>query len=88
MFCRDKHAFVATKHVFCRDKTRLLSQQKFACGTSNVTTKQHSNHFEGILEEKQQNNNNNNNNKHTHKNNNNKKQSLCKATVTRLETYD
>ena len=33
IICRHKHAFVlvATKHVFCRDKTRLLSRQKYAC---------------------------------------------------------
>ena len=35
-FCRHKHmfvtkhVFVATKHVFCRDKTRLLSRQNYA----------------------------------------------------------
>ena len=40
-FCRHKHmfvakhVFVATKHVFCRDKTRLLSRQN----TSFVATK-------------------------------------------------
>ena len=31
-FCRDRHVFVATRHVFCRDKimqVSLLSRQKF-----------------------------------------------------------
>ena len=29
-FCRDKH-------VFCRDKTRVLSRQKYACGDKHVS---------------------------------------------------
>ena len=36
-FCCDKHLFVMTEHVFCRDKgmplasTTLLSQQNYVC---------------------------------------------------------
>ena len=30
-FRRDKHVFVATKHILCRDKTHLLSRQNNAC---------------------------------------------------------
>ena len=33
-FCLDKHIFVATKDVFCRDKRRVLSRQKYACSLS------------------------------------------------------
>ena len=40
-FCRDKHAFVATKDAFCHDKRRVLSRQtKFCCDKSSfVPTK-------------------------------------------------
>ena len=36
MFCRDKITFLATNHVFCRDKsmlvaTKLSSQQNYVC---------------------------------------------------------
>ena len=35
-FCRDKHMFVATKHVFCYNRSmlvvkKLLSQQTYFC---------------------------------------------------------
>ena len=37
-FCREKHVFVATKDVFCRDKRRVLSLQKMSV-TMLVATK-------------------------------------------------
>ena len=34
-FCRDKHTFVATKDVFCRDRTRVVCRDKNdTCGSS------------------------------------------------------
>ena len=42
-FCRDKHTFVATKHVFCRNKsmlvnlfTKRLSRQAYFVATKDV----------------------------------------------------
>jgi len=40
--CRDKHVFVMTKHVFCRDKskfvaTKLSSWQNYVCRDKNDT---------------------------------------------------
>ena len=42
-FCRNKHVFIAPKHVFCRDKsmlvaTKLLSRQTYFCHNSFVLT--------------------------------------------------
>ena len=51
-FCRDKHVFVATKHVFCRNRSmlvvkKLLSQQTYFCHdkTFVATNICHDKHF-------------------------------------------
>ena len=41
--CHDKHMFVTTKHVFCRNKsmpatTKLLSQQNYVCHDKTIVT--------------------------------------------------
>ena len=52
-FCHDKHVFVETKYVFCRDKsmlvaTKLLSRQAYFCHDKHVFVETKYVHLFGI----------------------------------------